>query len=98
MAWCAFLGDEVSAAGFRLAGVEVYHPERGEVAALLDRLWDQVPLILVSAELAADLPQGRLQAAQLADWPLMLVVPDVRGRFSAPDPAAALRRQLGLGE
>ncbi|NEV61847.1 V-type ATP synthase subunit F [Thiorhodococcus minor] len=98
MTWCAFLGDEVSAAGFRLAGVEVFQPGPEEVAALLDRLWDQVQLILISAELAALLPQGRLQAAQLADWPLVLIVPDVRGRCSVPDPAAALRRQLGLGE
>lgn len=98
MAWCALIGDEVTAAGFRLAGVEVFLPDPADVGELVDRLWDQVQLILITAELAELLPPGRLRAAQLADWPLVLVIADVRDRVSAPDPASALRRQLGLSE
>lgn len=98
MALCAFLGDEVSAAAFRLAGVDVYRPEPDEAAALFRRLRGEVRLILLTAEVAAALPPELVLNAQLQEGPLVMVIPDVRNRVPASDLAAAVRRQLGMAE
>lgn len=98
MALCAFMGDEVSAAAFRLAGVDVYRPQPDESAALFRRLRGEVRLILLTAEVAATLPPELLLNAQLQEAPLVMVIPDVRNRVPAPDLAVAVRRQLGMAE
>jgi len=98
MAFCAFLGDEVSAAGFRLAGVEVHVPEPAETPALFRRLCAEVDLLLVTAETAGNLPEGVLDRVLAAGRPLVLVVPDSRGRVQPADIAARVRRQLGMAQ
>lgn len=98
MTLCAFIGDEVSAAGFRLAGVEVHVPAADEVPALFRRLGSRTDLILITAEAAEGLPAETLRATLAAGRPLVLVIPDVRGRRLPPDIGAALRRQLGMAE
>lgn len=98
MTLCAFIGDEVSAAGFRLAGVDVYVPGAGEVPGLFARLRGRTDLILMTAEAAQGLPEDMLRGALAAGRPLVLVIPDVRGRMAPPDVSAALRRQLGMAE
>ena len=97
MSQLVFLGDAVTAAGFRLAGLEVFEPSAAEAPTLFERLCGEAQLILLTAEVAAWLPPGRLVEAQLADWPLVLMIADARGRVPVPDRVAALRRQLGLG-
>ena len=78
---CAFMGDAVTGAGFRLAGVAVFEPTAAEAPALFERLCASARLILITAEAAAWLPAGRLSQAQ---------------RVVAPDQVAAPRRQMGL--
>jgi vacuolar-type H+-ATPase subunit F/Vma7 len=95
---CAFMGDEVSAAGFRLAGIEVRVPSQTEAAAVFRRLARDCQLLLITAELAEHLPAEELQGALAADRPLVLVIPDVRGRARPPEVGALLRRQLGMAE
>lgn len=91
-----FLGDELSAAGFRLAGAVTRTPAAGEEAALFEWARQQAPLVLVTAEVAARLPGELLARALAAVAPLVLVVPDARGQAQPPDLAQALRRQLGM--
>ena len=91
-----YLGDEVSAAGWRLAGAAVRTPRRGEEAAALAWACTQAPLVLVSAAVAAGIAAPLLRTALLALSPLVLVVPDREGRVPLPDLAARLREQLGL--
>ena len=93
-----FIGDEVSAAGFRLAGFRTEVPAPGEEASRLRQACEEAALVLVTAEVAARVPESELIRLQAAPRPLLLVVPDVRGRSTAPDPGAGLRRQLGLVE
>ncbi len=93
-----FIGDEVTAAGFRLAGLTVFQPRPRELPELFARLCREARLILMTAEVAADLPAERLRQVQLKGWPLLLVIPDIRGRVPAQDLVAVLRRQLGLAE
>ena len=95
-AW--FIGDELSAAGFRLAGYRTAVPAPGEEAACLRSACDQADLVLITAEAAARVPEPELRIRQVATRPLLLVVPDLRGRTKAPDLGAGLRRQLGLVE
>jgi vacuolar-type H+-ATPase subunit F/Vma7 len=62
----AFVGDEVSAVGFRLAGVDVHTPGPGEGAALFARLRSEAALILLTQEALAWIGEGALQAALAA--------------------------------
>ena len=102
MTLCAFMGDDLSALGFRLAGVDCHCPDPTrpdtELAALFRRLRGEVALLLITAEIAARLPADLLRRAEVAERPLILVIPDVRQRVAAPDRAAAMRRQLGMSE
>ncbi len=98
MSRSAFIGDEVSAAGFRLAGMEVHAPAAEAVAGLFQELQTRRELILVTAEMARCIPSRILAEALMRGKPLVLLVPDVRDRVRPPDLAQTLRRQLGMAE
>lgn len=91
-----YLGDEIAAAGFRLAGVEASVVERDNEAATFAAARATAPLVLVSAAVAARIPEGELRAAMSALEPLVLVVPDLTMATPLPDLAARLLGQLGL--
>jgi hypothetical protein len=91
-----YLGDEVSAAGYRLAGAVVRTPRVGEGAAALAQACGQAPLVLLSAAVAAGIGERQLRAALSALSPLVLIVPDLQAQVPLPDLAARLRAQLGL--
>jgi len=98
MAAPVFLGDEVSAAGYRLGGAIVRTPVKGEEASFFEWARREAPLVLVTAEVATRLPPGLLARAFAAGQPLVLIVPDVRRRVAPPDLARSVRRQLGMEE
>lgn len=110
MAVCAFIGDEVSAAGFRLAGMDVHVPaddptgdpagaQAGDQAVdLFRQILRDRQLVLLTAEFADRLPPDLLDAALRAERPLVLVIPDIRGGSAPADLASRLRRQLGMSE
>jgi vacuolar-type H+-ATPase subunit F/Vma7 len=91
-----FIGDEVTAAGYRLAGAQVSVPAEGGAAAAFDEARALSPLVLVSAAVAARIDAARLRAALFALQPLVLIVPDAQGEVPLPDLAARLRGQLGM--
>jgi hypothetical protein len=91
-----YIGDEISAAGWRLAGARVAMPGPGEETAALNAACAGAPLVLVSAAVAARMDAAALAAAGSALAPLVLVVPDPQGEVALPDLAARLRSQLGL--
>jgi vacuolar-type H+-ATPase subunit F/Vma7 len=91
-----FLGDEVSAAGWRLAGTDVLSPPPGAECAALDAALAQSPLVVLSAEFAARLPEETLRAALRSLAPLTVIVPDLRGTTPTPDITVRLKRQLGI--
>ena len=91
-----YLGDEVSAAGYRLAGAVVRTPGAGEEAAALRWACAQGPLVLVSAAVAAGIDDAVMRERLSALAPLVLIVPDAQGVVPLPDLAARLRGQLGL--
>jgi len=91
-----YLGDEVTAAGYRLAGVQVRAPLPGEASGAFAEARELAPLILVSAAVAMHIDAVQLRAALAALQPLVLIVPDARGEVPRPDLAARLREQLGM--
>jgi vacuolar-type H+-ATPase subunit F/Vma7 len=98
MSTCALLADEVTAAGFRLAGVDVHVPDDADLAQRFERICEEARLVLVTAELVARLPPSLLHRRLRASQPLVLVIPDARGRRTPEALGAVLRRQLGMAE
>jgi len=96
MAALVYLGDAVSAAGWRLAGATVQCPAARKATAALDAARQQAALVLVSAAVAAEIAAPVLRDALSAPLPLVLVVPDLKGQAAVPDLAARLLAQLGL--
>jgi vacuolar-type H+-ATPase subunit F/Vma7 len=93
-----FIGDEVSAAGYRLAGLEVRVPHDDELRATLRQACDEAPLVLISAALAERLPAAERDACLAGIAPPVVVVPDLRAGTAVPDLATRLRAQLGMLE
>jgi len=93
-----FIGDEVSACGYRLAGLRVRVPGRDELDAVLATACEDAPLVLISAGVARWLSETQLQRLLARDAPPVVVVPDVRGLAGADDLALRMRRQLGVLE
>lgn len=96
MAVPVFIGDEVTAAGFRLAGAAVRIPVAGEEAAALQEARGSAALVMVDAARAARLPAEVLRAALRAASPITVVVPDLQQEVASPDISERLRRQLGI--
>jgi vacuolar-type H+-ATPase subunit F/Vma7 len=92
-----YIGDEVSAAGFALAGCRTFVVTVADsAAAALRAAIGEAPLILIGARAAAAMPPADLQAALSACAPLALVVPDLATGTQPPDLAAELRRRMGM--
>jgi vacuolar-type H+-ATPase subunit F/Vma7 len=96
MPLAVYLGDAVSAAGYRLAGVDARVPDRGREADALAHACAEASLVLISATLASRLPAEVLRHAERALAPLAVVVPDLQGETPLPDVAKRLRAELGL--
>lgn len=97
MARIYYIGDEATAAGYRLAGAEVRVPTDAEVADTFRRARESgADLILLSAQFAAALPAVELDEALLGERPLVTIVPDAHGRHAPPDVAREVRLALGI--
>ena len=73
MGAAVYLGDELGAAGWRLAGLDVRVPAAGEATAALAWAIGQAPLVLVSATVAAQVEDQAMRRAACALQPLVLV-------------------------
>lgn len=93
-----YIGDEVEAAGYRLAGVEVRVPPSDELLAAVRSACESAPLVLIGAATAREIPPGELDRLLARVAPPVVVVPDVRRRAGLPDLATRLRGQLGVLE
>ena len=91
-----FIGDELTAAGYRLAGARIRVTGDEDPAELLAWGRDQSPLVMVGADLAGRLPPETLEAALRSVTPLVVVVPDAGGAARPRDLAGWMREQLGV--
>ena len=93
-----FIGDEVSAQGYRLAGLRTLVPAEGELLAVIRRGCADAPLVLIDAGLAQDIPGAMLDELLAGIAPPVVIVPRVRGAVRRSDIATRVRRQLGVLE
>lgn len=93
-----FIGDEVSAAGFRLAGLRVHTPRADQLLQTLEQATREAPLVLIGAHTAQHVPAGILDRLLAAIDPQVVIVPDVHGEVPMPDLASRIRSQLGVLE
>jgi vacuolar-type H+-ATPase subunit F/Vma7 len=98
MGAAVFIGDELTAAGFRLAGVETVVPQPEDAGEALRNARKHAALVIVTADFARHVPADQLEAALIAEAPAVAVIPDVRMRADPPDLARKLRRALGIEE
>jgi len=96
MSGVIYIGDEVSAAGYRLAGAQTLVPGPGEEAEALASIAGRDALVLVSAAIVGRVAQQRVHDALARLAPLVAIVPDLAGAAAPLDLAQRLRRQLGL--
>jgi len=98
MRHAVFIGDELSAAGYRLTGIETQAPEADAVDEALRGALKDAGLVIMTAELARRVPAREIEAALIAEAPAFAIVPDVRMGAPLPDLAKQLRRTLGIEE
>ncbi len=98
MGAAVFIGDELAAAGFRLTGVSTVVTEADAAASTLREARKQAALVIMTADLARNVPVAELEAALIAEMPALAIIPDVRMRTPLPDLAKKLRRALGIEE
>jgi len=91
-----FIGDALSAAGFRLAGARTLVPEDDEVTKALQHALAESELVLMTAQYAQRVPESILLEALSAERPSFVLVPDVRELVTPPDLAMISQRTLGL--
>lgn len=90
------ISDRVTAAGFRLAGLDVRVTEPDQVRAQLRQALRAGQPVLLTADLAEQLPAEELARAIRRARPPLAVIPDVSGHGQAPDLAGKVRRALGV--
>ena len=98
MRHAVFIGDELSAAGYRLTGIETQVPEADAAAEALRAACKDAGLVIMTGELALRVPAREIEAALTAEARAFAIVPDVRMGAPLPDLAKRLRRTLGIEE
>ncbi|MCB1464571.1 MAG: hypothetical protein KDJ90_19640 [Nitratireductor sp.] len=96
MAKPVFIGDEVTAAGFRLAGLSVDTPPPAETVEVLKQIHGTADLVVLGAEHAEALPADRLDTALRDADMLLVVVPDINQQFVPVDMEIRIRSLLGI--
>lgn len=91
-----FVGDEVTAAGYRLAGAEVRVPEPGRETETLARACADAEWVLIDTTTAGAVAPQVLRTALTRLQPILVLVEDIRATTPLPDPGEAVRRRLGL--
>jgi vacuolar-type H+-ATPase subunit F/Vma7 len=91
-----FIGDEVTSAAFRLAGVTAQSPQTGDVQRVFEQASGEADLVIITAEFARALDATSLQSAVRRADPLVLVVPDGGNRYWPEDLDARVDSVLGI--
>lgn len=98
MSVAEFIGDEVTAAGFRLCGIDVQVTNGTDAASLIRQACERASLVLVGSTAVQDLSSSERDELLARISPPVLVVPDVCGTSDVPDIVSRIRKQLGMLE
>ena len=91
-----FIGDEVTAAGFRMAGVEARVVAGPESTAIVAEELKRRRVIVMTTGVGKALPGPMFERLLQSVEPLVALVPDLRGHDGALDLEARVRRELGI--
>ena len=91
-----FIGDEVTAAAYRLVGLRTHVIENGAVLGAFEQACDDADLLLITAACVSELGSDRLDAAMRRGKPLIVIVPDAARRTMPPDLDKEVERVLGI--
>lgn len=91
-----FIGDELTGAGFRLAGIRVVEAAADTVESVFRRALDDAPLVILTAGVAADLPADLVEGAVGRAGPPVAIVPAASGGPPLPDMERKVRAALGV--
>ncbi len=91
-----FIGDELTGAGFRLAGIRVVEAAADTVEAAFRRALDDAPLVILTADAAGDLPADLVEDAVGRADPPVAIVPAASGGPPLPDMEREVRAALGV--
>lgn len=91
-----FIGDRLTAAGFRLAGLRTLVTEPADAGPVLREALALGGPVMITAALAARVPGAQLEQAILAADPPVAVVPDIARSREPADMRDAVRRALGV--
>ncbi len=91
-----FIGDELTATGFRLAGIETLTPPPAKVREVFAQARQRANVVVLTAEFAELVPAAELSGALLAEAPIVMIVPDILDRTPPPDLTRRLRATLGI--
>lgn len=94
----AVIADEITGAGWRLAGARVLTPEPAELGEHFRAALLEADLVLITAAMAAAVPDLPLRAALLSERPLLLVISDLGHLREPPDLEVEVRRTLGMAQ
>ena len=91
-----FIGDEITAAAFRLAGVTPKTPATGDLPGIFESATEEADLVIIAADYARSLEPELLRSAIRRADPLILLVPDGGNRHQPEDLDARIDRVLGI--
>ena len=96
MSAVVFIGDELSACGFRLTGIETLVPPPGALESALEEARMRASLVIMTADLARRIPAQQLETAMLTEMPTVAIIPDVLFRVPMPDLISRIKSILGI--
>ncbi len=96
MGGIVFIGDELTAAGFRLAGIETVVPPLERAREALADARQHADFVILTAEYARHIPADEVDRAVLAGAPLVTIIADILEQVPPPDMARRLRATLGI--
>ena len=96
MSGAIFIGDELTATGFRLTGLETLTPEPADLAAAFADSRRRAALVIVTAGCARCVPEDLLGSALVADPPTVVIIPDVLARVEPTSLARRMKSILGI--
>jgi vacuolar-type H+-ATPase subunit F/Vma7 len=95
MNW-VIISDELSGLGWRLAGAQLLIADEHSVQERLAEAGHGADLVLITADLAKRLPDSVLNAALLAERPLMAVIAGLPNGSEPPDLEQEVKHVLGI--
>ena len=93
-----YIGDEVSAAGYRLCGVHAHLVEGQNAISLIRQACERASLVLVGSSVVQHLTATEVDSMLASISPPVLIVPDFSGGHVVPDIASRIHKQLGMLE